>query len=150
MQRNGVATIAAASPKPWLTLFAISSRRDWSHWGAAKSSSIAFMRLLERPSASHNTVGLPVKAKTPLNCDVDAITTIFFDAAGTLVYLPKSVGHHYAFVGERIGLRLDPAHLDRAFADCWKLMPTRSPVDGPRPDDDKAWWRELVDCVLDR
>src|SRR3954471_8723658 len=81
---------------------------------------------------------------------MDAITTIFFDAAGTLIYLPKSVGHHYAFVAERIGLRLDSAHLDRAFADCWKLMPTRSPVDGPRPDDDKAWWRELVDCVLDR
>jgi putative hydrolase of the HAD superfamily len=81
---------------------------------------------------------------------MDAITTIFFDAAGTLIYLPKSVGHHYAFVAERIGLHLDAAALDRAFAECWKLMPPRSPGGGPRPDDDKAWWRELVDCVLDR
>jgi putative hydrolase of the HAD superfamily len=81
---------------------------------------------------------------------VDAITTVFFDAAGTLIYLPKSVGHHYAFVAERIGLRLDAAALDRAFADCWKLMPPRSPVSGPRPEDDKGWWRELVNSVLDR
>jgi putative hydrolase of the HAD superfamily len=81
---------------------------------------------------------------------VDAVTTIFFDAAGTLIYLPRSVGHHYAFVAERIGLRLDAAGLDRAFADCWKLMPLRSSVGGPRPDDDKGWWRDLVNCVLDR
>jgi putative hydrolase of the HAD superfamily len=81
---------------------------------------------------------------------VDAITTIFFDAAGTLIYLPKSVGHHYAFVAERIGLHLDAVSLDRAFADSWKLMPPRSSVAGPRPDDDKGWWRELVNCVLDR
>jgi putative hydrolase of the HAD superfamily len=78
------------------------------------------------------------------------VTTIFFDAAGTLIYLPKSVGHHYAFVAERIGLRLDANALDVAFAECWKRMPTRASIDGPRPDDDKAWWRELVDCVLDR
>jgi putative hydrolase of the HAD superfamily len=81
---------------------------------------------------------------------VNAITTIFFDAAGTLIYLPKSVGDHYAFVAERIGLRLDAVPLDRAFADCWKRMPPRSAVSGPRPDDDKGWWRELVNGVFDR
>jgi putative hydrolase of the HAD superfamily len=78
------------------------------------------------------------------------ITTIFFDAAGTLIYLPRSVGSHYAFVAERIGLRLDAEALDSAFGVCWKEMPTRSAIDGPRPDDDKGWWRELVNCVLDR
>ena len=79
-----------------------------------------------------------------------SIKTIFFDAAGTLIHLPKSVGHHYAYVGERIGLRLDRAALDEAFAACWKRMPPRSPVVGLRPDDDKGWWRALVNCVLDR
>jgi putative hydrolase of the HAD superfamily len=83
-----------------------------------------------------------VKAKTP--------TTIFFDAAGTLIHLPKSVGYHYSFVAERIGLRLEADALDRAFADCWKRMPRRAAIDGPRPDDDKAWWRGLVDGVLDQ
>jgi putative hydrolase of the HAD superfamily len=75
--------------------------------------------------------------------------TIFFDAAGTLIYLPKSVGHHYAFVGERLGLVLDADALDRAFAASWKQMPARPAIDGPRKDDDKGWWRELVNHVLD-
>jgi putative hydrolase of the HAD superfamily len=78
------------------------------------------------------------------------IKTIFFDAAGTLIYLPKSVGHHYAHVGERIGLRLQSAALDEAFAACWKEMPVRPAIDGPRDNDDKDWWRELVNRVLDR
>ena len=80
----------------------------------------------------------------------NSIKTIFFDAAGTLIHLPKSVGHHYADVGERIGLRLDRAALDAAFAACWEETPLRSARDGPRDDDDKGWWRELVNRVLDR
>ena len=78
------------------------------------------------------------------------VKTIFFDAAGTLIYLPKSVGHHYAYVGERIGLRLDHVALDEAFAVCWKETPQRPAIDGPRDDDDKGWWRELVNRVLNR
>jgi len=75
---------------------------------------------------------------------------IFFDAAGTLIYLPQSVGHHYSFVGERIGLQLDASALDRAFRSCWKQMPARPAIEGPREDDDKGWWRELVNHVLDQ
>jgi putative hydrolase of the HAD superfamily len=77
------------------------------------------------------------------------INTIFFDAAGTLIHLPKSVGHHYAYVGERIGLRLDRAALDEAFAGCWKETLPRPAIGGPREDDDKGWWRDLVNRVLD-
>ena len=78
------------------------------------------------------------------------IKTIFFDAAGTLIYLPERVGHHYAFVAQRIGLRLESAALDAAFAACWKETPSRPAIDGPREDDDKNWWRDLVNRVLDR
>jgi len=78
------------------------------------------------------------------------VKAIFFDAAGTLIYLPKSVGHHYALVGERLGLALDAADLDRAFGDCWKKMPARPAIDGPREDDDKGWWRALVYRVLEQ
>jgi putative hydrolase of the HAD superfamily len=79
----------------------------------------------------------------------DMPKAIFFDAAGTLIHLPKSVGYHYAFVGERIGLRLDASGLDRAFRHCWKQMPARPAIEGPREDDDKGWWRDLVNRVLD-
>lgn len=81
---------------------------------------------------------------------MDSLKAIFFDAAGTLIYLPQSVGHHYSFVAQRIGLRLDAQALDAAFASCWKETPLRPAIDGPREDDDKGWWWELVNRVLDR
>ena len=78
------------------------------------------------------------------------LKAIFFDAVGTLFYLTHSVGHHYALVGREVGLHLDADKLDHAFASAWKQKPPRPPIDGPRPDDDKGWWRELVDLVLDQ
>ena len=67
---------------------------------------------------------------------------------GTLFYLTHNVGHHYAFVGDEIGLKLNAAKLDRAFNEAWSSMPTRSAIDGPRENDDKDWWREVVERVL--
>jgi putative hydrolase of the HAD superfamily len=77
------------------------------------------------------------------------IKAIFFDGAGTLIHLPKSVGYHYALVAERIGLTLEVEALDRAFISCWRNMPSRPAIEGPREDDDKGWWRELVYHVMD-
>ena len=77
------------------------------------------------------------------------IRAILFDAVGTLIHLPKSVGHHYALVGERIGLDLDPVALNHAFSLSWSKMPARLAIDGPREEDDKGWWRELVGHVID-
>ena len=76
------------------------------------------------------------------------IKAIFFDAAGTLVHLNGSVGDHYALVGREVGLDLDAPDLDRAFAAAWKKMQPRAAIDGPREDDDKGWWRDLVERVL--
>ena len=79
-----------------------------------------------------------------------ALKAIFFDAVGTLFYLTKSAGEHYAIVGQQIGLQLDADKLDRAFVLAWNQMPKRPPIDGPRENDDKGWWRALVDLVLDQ
>jgi putative hydrolase of the HAD superfamily len=76
------------------------------------------------------------------------IKAIFFDAAGTLIYLTQSVGHHYALVGEELGLKLEAEKFDHAFFAAWKAMPPRAAINGPRENDDKDWWRELVDFVL--
>jgi putative hydrolase of the HAD superfamily len=78
------------------------------------------------------------------------IRAIFFDAVGTLFHLSGTVGHHYALVGSEVGLTLDAHQLDRAFYSAWKKMPFRAAIDGPRQNDDKDWWRELVDLVLDQ
>ena len=77
------------------------------------------------------------------------IKAIFFDAAGTLFYLTKTVGDHYAYVGREFGLNLDARQLEHAFHAAWKKMPLRPATDGPREDDDKGWWRELVSRVFD-
>jgi putative hydrolase of the HAD superfamily len=73
---------------------------------------------------------------------------IFFDAMGTLFYLPRGVGYHYALVANALGLKWDSRELDRAFQNAWNAMPPRAAIDGPREDDDKDWWRQLVDLVV--
>jgi putative hydrolase of the HAD superfamily len=78
------------------------------------------------------------------------IKAIFFDAVGTLVYLTRTVGDHYALVGSEVGLTLDALQLDRAFYMAWDQMPPRPAIDAPRENDDKGWWRQLVDLVLDQ
>ena len=78
------------------------------------------------------------------------IRAILFDAAGTLFYLTKTVGDHYAYVGREVGLDLDAQQLDRAFHTAWQQMPHRPAIDGPRENDDKGWWRNLVGRVFDQ
>jgi putative hydrolase of the HAD superfamily len=73
---------------------------------------------------------------------------IFFDAAGTLFHLPKSVGEHYSAVARKQGVELSPDTLDRAFLRAWKQAPIRAAIGEARYDDDKGWWRDLVDLVL--
>ena len=78
------------------------------------------------------------------------IEVVFFDAAGTLIHLPRGVGFHYAEVARRQGVFLQPEVIDRAFLESWKAMPSRANTHRARPDDDRAWWRQLVDATLDR
>lgn len=76
------------------------------------------------------------------------LKAISFDAVGTLIYLTKTVGDHYAQVGAEIGVKLEAAKLEAAFRSAWKQMPPRPAIDGPRTDDDKEWWRQLVELLL--
>ena len=62
---------------------------------------------------------------------------IFFDAAGTLIHLPRSVGEHYRNVALHFGISPDATALDRAFRAAWKAAPERTTTVGPRPDDDR-------------
>ena len=78
----------------------------------------------------------------------DSLKAVSFDAAGTLFYLTKTVGDHYALIGEKVGLNLNARKLHAAFHSVWAKMPPREPIDGPRENDDKDWWRELADQVF--
>ena len=81
-------------------------------------------------------------------CTRGEVRTIFFDAAGTLIHLTGMVGEHYAHVGSGIGLNWNAEALDRAFVAAWKQMPARPTTGNPRDDDDRGWWRVLVDRVI--
>jgi putative hydrolase of the HAD superfamily len=78
------------------------------------------------------------------------IKAILFDAAGTLFFLTKTVGDHYAYVGREVGLNLNAQQLECVFHAAWQQMPRRPAIDGPRENDDKGWWRELVGHVFDQ
>ena len=69
---------------------------------------------------------------------------LFFDAAGTLIELSRPVGHHYSNVAAAYGFLASPERFDDAFRTAWKKMPLRPPCNGPRRDDDRPWWRDLV------
>src|SRR5215475_2281949 len=85
-----------------------------------------------------------------LNVCIEVIRAILFDAAGTLFFLTKTVGDHYAYVGREVGLDLDAQKMESAFHAAWKQMPQRPAIDGPRENDDKGWWRELVGHVFNQ
>lgn len=69
---------------------------------------------------------------------------VFFDAAGTLIHLPAGVGHHYSAAARRLGWEIAPDQLSAVFAHLWKRLPAPAPTLRPRPDDGRAWWRDLV------
>ena len=74
---------------------------------------------------------------------------VFFDAAGTLFRLSRSVGWHYRDVALRHGADLLEDDLNRAFRRAWRSAGAPHETDGARPDDDRGWWRALVGHVLD-
>lgn len=76
------------------------------------------------------------------------IKAIFFDAMGTLISLKHSVGENYAQIGRQLGLDLNERQLDSAFQKVWRKLPLRPAIDGPREEDDKGWWRDLVFRLL--
>ena len=72
------------------------------------------------------------------------LTAITFDAGNTLIRLCHPVGVTYAAVAKRFGADLDPAKLEQGFRTAWKTVPRLLDVPGPRSDDGRGWWREIV------
>jgi putative hydrolase of the HAD superfamily len=72
------------------------------------------------------------------------VKVITFDAGNTLIRLSRPVGATYADVAKRFGAELNPADLEHGFRAAWKSVPRLPDVPGPRPDDGRSWWREVV------
>jgi len=69
---------------------------------------------------------------------------VTFDAGNTLIRLNRPVGTTYAVVARRFGAELDPAVLEHGFRSAWKTVPRLPDVPGPRLDDGRSWWRDVV------
>jgi putative hydrolase of the HAD superfamily len=72
------------------------------------------------------------------------IRVVTFDAAGTLIRLIRPPGMIYAESARLFGYNLDPDRVQDAFRITWKTFSPPPESEGPSPDDDQGWWRELV------
>ena len=72
------------------------------------------------------------------------LKVVTFDAGNTLIRLTHPVGVTYAAVARRFGAELNPTDLECGFRAAWKFVPRLPDVPGPRSDDGRSWWREVV------
>jgi putative hydrolase of the HAD superfamily len=79
---------------------------------------------------------------------MNMIRAILFDAAGTLIHLPRGVGWHYREIAARHGIDVEESRLGAAFGRAFKAAGPRVSTGIARADDDKAWWRALVRRVF--
>jgi putative hydrolase of the HAD superfamily len=71
---------------------------------------------------------------------------IFFDAAGTLLTVAEPVGISYSRIAAQHGLVATPEAVTAGFRSAWKSLPDPlHPEGSPPADDDRSWWRGLVD-----
>jgi putative hydrolase of the HAD superfamily len=79
-----------------------------------------------------------------------SIRAILFDAAGTLIYLPRGVGWHYREIAARHGITVDEKRLGAAFGAAFKGAGPRGrgEIGIARPEDDKTWWRGVAGRVF--
>lgn len=80
---------------------------------------------------------------------MNGLRVIFFDAVGTLFYLPHGAPFYYREAARRHRLELPADALEAAFARAWRETPAPITTCVPRPDDDRGWWEAFVYRVLD-
>lgn len=76
---------------------------------------------------------------------------LLFDAAGTLIKTAEPVGAQYARCAARHGVQVEPDTVMQAFRAVWRATPPPLHPEGQTAaDDDRGWWRTLVDDVFAR
>ncbi len=84
-----------------------------------------------------------------------ALQVLFIDAAGTLIHPTEPVGVTYSQIAAAHGVRASSEDLARSFRSAWKaLPPPEHPPGAFSEDDDRDWWKRLVEetfrIALDR
>ncbi len=81
------------------------------------------------------------------------ITTLFFDAVGTLFGVRGSVGQIYSEAAKPFGIELEPDPLNQAFYDVFQSTPSMTLKDTDpeqRPRLEQQWWRGIVAQTFSR
>jgi putative hydrolase of the HAD superfamily len=82
---------------------------------------------------------------------VHRITSIFFDAAGTLFTVNGSVGEIYARIAREYGKEVSVKDLEAGFRRSFATAPPMAfpgAASGAIPDLEKKWWRDVVQDVF--
>ena len=66
-----------------------------------------------------------------------------------MIRLSRPVGVTYAEVAKRFGANLNPIDLEHGFRAAWKTVPRLPDTPGPRADDGRTWWRDVVMQTLE-
>ncbi len=76
----------------------------------------------------------------------ERLRAVFFDVGGTVLQVRPSVGHVYAKAAEKLGYRVEPGRINRAFQDAWKRsLLRRRQADYITSDDVlREEWRTIV------
>lgn len=77
------------------------------------------------------------------------ISTITFDAGGTLLYPHPSVGEVYAQVMRRHGLDHAPEDLEAGFRSVWRKVQRSGKTGEVSENSEWEWWRKVVSAILD-
>jgi putative hydrolase of the HAD superfamily len=81
----------------------------------------------------------------------DRTQVLFLDAAGTLFGLAEPVGVTYTRLAAKHGVRVEAAAMDHAFRCTWKELDAPLHPEGQgAPDDDRSWWRGLVERSFEK
>jgi putative hydrolase of the HAD superfamily len=75
-------------------------------------------------------------------------SVVTFDAVGTLIELTRPPGTIYSEVAAEFGQDWDAVRVQQAFRRAWKETLPPADLAGPRPDDDRLWWHQLVARTL--
>jgi putative hydrolase of the HAD superfamily len=74
---------------------------------------------------------------------------LFFDAAGTLLTVAESVGESYSRIAAQHGIIAEPGKVKAGFYYAWQTLPDPlHPEGSPPADDDRSWWRLLVETTF--
>jgi len=76
------------------------------------------------------------------------IKAIFFDAGGTLLYPYPSVGSVYAKVAQKYGCRVSERWVQKRFDRLWPRLNIPSLRRYSSEEDERFWWRNLVEVLF--